>query len=221
MENRNAIVNTRSAVHAKPQAVFETGLNGHKAAVDALLKKLLRVLALILMMAVWAGLAHAEVRRPFTTRFEINEKGDVYLTGNTSLRADPTDPDASNGQNGVGTRINNNDFSMVNVDVDVNGTTFNSSSADLTIPAGGEVLWAGLYWGADTENATARIPLISAREIKCCFPQGAGIRPSFLLFRWTWTPLESDTRGLLTSPIWFECRRPAAREPIRWRMFRQ
>ena len=113
---------------------------------------------LILLALALAGVARAEVRRPFTTRFEANATGDIFHIGNTSLRADPSDPDAAASQNGMGTLLNNNDFSMVNVDVDADGGTFNSSSADFTIPPGGEVLWAGLYWGADTENATAANP---------------------------------------------------------------
>jgi len=112
----------------------------------------------IFCLLVLASAVSAEVRRPFSTRFEANVPGDIFLIGNASLRADPNDPDAANSQNGIGSRINNNNFSMVNVDVDIDGTTFNSSSADFTIPSGGEVLWAGLYWGADVENATAFNP---------------------------------------------------------------
>ena len=113
---------------------------------------------LIFLLMFLAAPVSAEVRRPFSTRFEANEPGDIFLIGNTSLRADPNDPDAVNSQNGIGSRINNNNFNMVNVDVDADGSTFNSSSADFSIPSGGEVLWAGLYWGADVENATATNP---------------------------------------------------------------
>ncbi|KQX05372.1 hypothetical protein ASC59_14605 [Leifsonia sp. Root1293] len=37
---------------------------------------------------------------------------------------------------------------MVNLDVDSDPSTINSSSAALEVPADGDVLWAGLYWGA-------------------------------------------------------------------------
>ena len=100
------------------------------------------ITTLLLLLLVLSASVSAEVRRPFSTRFEANEPGDILLIGNTSLRADPNDPDAANSQNGIGSRINNNNFNMVNVDVDTHGSTFNSSSADFTIPSGGEVLWA-------------------------------------------------------------------------------
>lgn len=61
--------------------------------------------------------------------------------------------------------LDNNDFYMWFVDVDDNNhrsnpnegapgganDTFNSSQADLTLPTGAEVVWAGLYWAGDLE----------------------------------------------------------------------
>ncbi len=129
---------------------------------------------LIFMLLVLSTSVNAEVRRPFSTRFEANEPGDIFLIGNASLRADPNDPDAANSQNGIGSRINNNNFNMVNVDVDTDGTTFNSSSADFTISSGGEVLWAGLYWGADVENATALNPPAINLRNQVLFSIGGG-----------------------------------------------
>ena len=43
----------------------------------------------------------------------------------------------------------NDDFAMTYVDVDGDGTTFDSSSATVAVPAGSTVSWAGLYWGGD------------------------------------------------------------------------
>ena len=37
---------------------------------------------------------------------------------------------------------------MVDLDADDDPDTTNSSAADLAVPSGGAVLWAGLYWGA-------------------------------------------------------------------------
>jgi len=46
---------------------------------------------------------------------------------------------------------NNNDFNMVFVNVDPDGgNNFDSSSANLSLPAGAVVLFAGLYWEGDT-----------------------------------------------------------------------
>src|SRR4051794_18857856 len=81
----------------------------------------------------------------FAPRFSANDNGDILFVANTVLTAPSTDSDAANARNGVGTWVNNNDFSMVYVDVDGNSTTFNSSQATLVLPAGGTVLFAGLY----------------------------------------------------------------------------
>jgi len=101
---------------------------------------------LVLLLMILSVTVSAEVRRPFSTRFEANTTGEIFLIGNSSLRADPGDPDAANAQNGIGSRFNNKIFNMVNVDVDTDETRFNSSRADFSMPSDGEVLWAGLYW---------------------------------------------------------------------------
>ena len=54
---------------------------------------------------------------------------------------------------GTGGSIDDNDFNMAYVDVDADGTTFCSSSANLSLPATATVVWAGLYWGGDSNNA--------------------------------------------------------------------
>jgi len=146
---------------------------------------------LLLILLVLSPSVSAEVRRPFNTRFEANATGDIFLIGNTSLRADPSDPDAANSQNGVGTRINNNNFNMVNVDVDSDGSTFNSSSADFTIPSGGDVLWAGLYWGADIENATASNPPDINMRNQVLLSIGGGYQTIFSAI-----PLDEDATGI-------------------------
>ncbi|HVF50741.1 MAG TPA: hypothetical protein VNA19_11675 [Pyrinomonadaceae bacterium] len=94
--------------------------------------------------------AQAQVVRPFTTRFTTNDTGDVLLVGNTLISCQSNDNSCAGGRNATGTTLNNNDFRMRFVDVDADATTFNSSRATLTLPAGATVLWAGLYWGADT-----------------------------------------------------------------------
>jgi hypothetical protein len=49
---------------------------------------------------------------PFTPRFTTNATGDVAIFDSTVMTAPASDPSAANAQNGVGSKINNNDFNM-------------------------------------------------------------------------------------------------------------
>lgn len=102
-------------------------------------------LAAVLAVFSAARVSQAQVITPFTPRFSINSRGDVVLTGNTLMTC-PVGVGTCNA-NGAG---NNNSYSMGYVNSDTDLTTFNSSSAGVNLPAGAEVLFAGLYWGADT-----------------------------------------------------------------------
>ena len=110
---------------------------------------LLAAAALVVVCAGALTPVRAQVVRPFTARFSTNDTGDVVLVGNTLMSCTSGNP-CTNARNGSGTSLNNNDFRMGYVDVDADGSTFNSSQATLTLPSGAAVLWAGLYWGADT-----------------------------------------------------------------------
>lgn len=105
------------------------------------------------------------VTTPFTVRFTTNDTGDITFAANTLMTAGPpaTLQQIADVQNGVGTKLNNNDFTMTYVDIDSDATTFNSSSSDLVMPAGSEVLFAGLYWGART-NSSFPTGLTSQRD---------------------------------------------------------
>jgi uncharacterized repeat protein (TIGR01451 family) len=89
----------------------------------------------------------------FTPRFSTNATGDITIAANTLMTAPPWDPNAANAQNRVGNKLNNNDFDMVWVDIDSDPTTFNSSAATLNLPDDSTVLFAGLYWGAESPSA--------------------------------------------------------------------
>src|SRR5205085_9272991 len=69
----------------------------------------------------------------------------------------------------------NESFTMGYVDVDADPTTFDSSRADLSLPAGSTVLYAGLYWGADTSagGSGAAAPNASVKDtVKLAAPSG-------------------------------------------------
>ncbi len=97
----------------------------------------LALLSVVLLLAnlFAAGDADAAVRA-FSIRYTKNTNGNIAQTGNTVMQC-----------SGTCGAVNNNS-NMVNVDVDADASTFNSSSADLSLPATANILFAGLYWGA-------------------------------------------------------------------------
>jgi len=114
-----------------------------------------KALLLLLALALLAGAATpaaAQVVRAFAPRFTTNAPGDITLIGNTIMSC-TGGGGCTNGRNGTGGNIDDNDFNMQYVDIDGDGTTFSSSRATLTLPAGATVLWAGLYWGGNSNNA--------------------------------------------------------------------
>ncbi|HSH02305.1 MAG TPA: hypothetical protein VLL52_07280 [Anaerolineae bacterium] len=106
-----------------------------------------------------ASSAEAAIIRNYTVRFSANDSGDIILIGNKLSTCNTGISSCQNAINGVGTGgvLNNNNYEMVYVDIDGDGTTFNSSSADLTLPAGATVSWAGLYWGGDSLSTNTSI----------------------------------------------------------------
>ena len=110
--------------------------------------------------------------RSFTTRFNADVPGNITMAANTLMvcpaaaagctAARGTSPIASGSNNA----INNNNYNMVYVNTApgavAGSASFDSSSATLALPATATVLFAGLYWGADT-SAGASVSGRSAR----------------------------------------------------------
>lgn len=85
---------------------------------------------------------------PFQPRFSVNTAGDIALIANTLLQ------DASGNGNST-PNVSNNNVSMQLLDIDADSTTFNSSEATLDLPlTASSILFAGLYWGADSSSAS-------------------------------------------------------------------
>ena len=109
---------------------------------------------------------------PFTEVFSANLTGNITFASNTLM----TSP-ASGGQTAIDARqgigpdqVLNDDFwNMAYVDVDSDGATFNSSSADLVVPSGAVVEFARLYWGGRAANT---VPNSLLETVK--FKVGAG-----------------------------------------------
>jgi len=90
--------------------------------------------------------ADAAVVRPFSSVFSRQTNGSIQITGNTVMTCG-TSTACVQAQNGT-TAGSNNSFNMTFLDVDNVSTTTRSSSANLTIPTGARVIYAGLSWGA-------------------------------------------------------------------------
>jgi uncharacterized repeat protein (TIGR01451 family) len=98
-----------------------------------------------------AGLAAAApsafADREFERRFSVNENGDIAMAANVLATCRATQSGCPAARSGTG---NNNSYFTDFVDVDTDPTTFNSSEAQLALPADATVRFAGLYWGANT-----------------------------------------------------------------------
>ncbi len=111
-------------------------------------------LALVVVSPIPGSLPEADavVFEPYGIRFQTTAPGDITLASNTLLTCQPNN-DCTTAQNSGG-NFANNQFNMRRVDIDGDGSTFNSSSADLSVPATGQVVFAGLYWGAQLSRGS-------------------------------------------------------------------
>ncbi|MFN8525950.1 MAG: hypothetical protein U0821_22850 [Chloroflexota bacterium] len=107
------------------------------------------------------------VVRSFASRFTANTNGDIVFVANTVMSCPTSNANCASARNGIAGNVNdlnNNNYTMAYVDVDSDGSTFNSSSANLALPAGATILFAGLYWGGDSTNGSGGAPPPNAAQ---------------------------------------------------------
>ena len=125
-----------------------------------------RLTLLVFTVSVLFSLAaQAQVVRPFTPLYSDNVNGDLTLIGNT-LETCPFSAGqlCLDARAGIATE-GNDDFAMVYVDVDSDSSTFDSSTATLTLPAGASVLFARLYWGGRSASTLRGDALIDTPSV--------------------------------------------------------
>jgi uncharacterized repeat protein (TIGR01451 family) len=111
----------------------------------------LAVLASLGTMAVAIAAPAAWADRAFSPRFATNDTGDIVMAANTLLSCQEGAAGCADARAGrTGAKLGNNSWDMRFVDVDSDSATFNSSRADVVLPADASILFAGLYWGANT-----------------------------------------------------------------------
>ena len=112
-----------------------------------------RIFGLILLAAfalsLSAGTSPA-ADAPFSQRYQVTTNGDIAFVANTALTCTGGGlcPSAQ-----AGGPVSNYRVNGAYVDVDSDGGTFQSSRADLGLPASATILRAFLYWGGSSTNA--------------------------------------------------------------------
>jgi hypothetical protein len=124
----------------------------------------------------------------FAPRFATTVHGDIRAAGNTLMSCPDADVNCAAARSG--SSANNNSFTMAYVDDDGDATTFDSSSATLAPPAGSTVVWAGLYWAADSTD-------VNRGTVSFKAPNGA------------YQQISAASGDVLTSTVW----------PTRYRAF--
>jgi hypothetical protein len=119
---------------------------------------------------VLANAAAAFADRAMSTRFSVNDTGNITFAANTLMVCPATTPpqpapgctaarNTSAVASGSNPGLNNNGYLMqyVNTAPGTVGATpsFDSSSSDLVLPSTATVLFAGLYWGGDTNAGSS------------------------------------------------------------------
>src|SRR5271166_2626763 len=109
---------------------------------------------------------------PFAPRFSTDTNGDIAIVANTLMTVSPTNSNAAKIQAGVNnpSGVDNNGLDMVYVDHDSDPTTFDSSSAQLNLPQGATVLFAGLYWGGDLDTSSSSASKLARTQVKFSTP---------------------------------------------------
>ena len=121
--------------------------------------------------------AAAAVTAPFTQVFSVNTNGSIQVRGNTLMTcvdssACTTARDTQSPTVASNT-INNNGHTGRFVDVDGVAGTFNSSTARVDVPAGGNVLFAALVWSARLTGGTPAPNAALANQVSFTAPGSA------------------------------------------------
>ncbi|MFG2132334.1 DUF3344 domain-containing protein [Streptomyces sp. NPDC048751] len=130
------------------------------------------VLALAAMWAPGGSPAAARVAPPapeadsiaFTQRYRAHQHGGIVRAANVSISCVPGSPPSCRDVQGGGRGVNG-DFDMFYSDVDNDPNTYNSSRAEVRLPAGSRVTYARLYWGGNLRVGEQKPPEDNGRVL--------------------------------------------------------
>ncbi|MEV0224766.1 DUF3344 domain-containing protein [Streptomyces sp. NPDC050704] len=118
-----------------------------------------------------ASAAAAEAENPqFTQRYRALQHGGIVRAANSSItcrrplaRTAVSCPAAREGKGAANAA--NNHFDMFYIDVDSDPNTYNSSRAEVRLPAGARVSYARLYWGGNLRVGEQKPPKDNGRVL--------------------------------------------------------
>lgn len=144
---------------------------------------------------VLAASTSSSNERQFTLQKQYNINGNVQIVGNSMLlKSDGTC---------AGTGTNNNDISTTWANKDSDGTTWNATSADLTLPKGvnsSKIKYAGLYWQGRVDDAHDDAAFWAAAKTIKFKAQGLSyqtLTSSDSKYNWTLRSSDSNYQGSL------------------------
>ncbi|MDG9704678.1 hypothetical protein [Streptomyces sp. DH37] len=107
-------------------------------------------------------------RIPFGERYRATQHGGIVRAANSAATcltpAGTGVPSCAEARDGSAAG-NNGDYEMTYVDVDDDPNTYNSSSAELRLPAGARVTYARLYWGGNLRVGEQKPPEDNGRVL--------------------------------------------------------
>ncbi len=116
-------------------------------------------LAILFSMMHTAVIAVAQTVEPFSLRYQILAKGGIDFVSNAILQCDGSGGGGANCADldaqlppTYDTWSQNNDHVAEYIDIDLDPTTFSSSSDSLDLLACSEILFAGIYWGGRSRD---------------------------------------------------------------------
>lgn len=145
------------------------------------------VIRIALVLAVLsAGLftaSAAQADRAFSLRFSTTDTGSIKGIANTNMTcsvasgatgsstcASDRGAAITDSINSANDQRNNNGHTSAYIDVDSDSSTFNSSTANQSLPAGSTVLYAALYWGGHYSGATSPADAAIRDQVKFKVP---------------------------------------------------